>query len=58
MMVARDMVGEPARRGVVLAGLGLAGSIPFLAVSLGRVRVIERHLNDMISCIEATAAGP
>jgi hypothetical protein len=30
MTVARDMVGEPARRGGLLTGLGLAGSLPFL----------------------------
>lgn len=50
MTVARDMVGEPARRGDVLTGLGLAGSLPFLTVSLGRGRVSKRHLIGVISC--------
>ena len=30
MTVACEMVGVPARRGGVLTGLGLAGSLPFL----------------------------
>jgi len=32
----------------VLAGLGLAGSLPFSPVSLGRNRVKERQSNEMI----------
>jgi hypothetical protein len=48
MMVTRGMLGEPARRGGALAGLGLAGSLPCLPVSLGRDRVKERHADEMI----------
>jgi hypothetical protein len=50
MTVARDMMGGPARRDGVSTDLGLAGSLPFSPVSLGRGRVIERHLIDMICC--------
>jgi hypothetical protein len=48
MMVTRGMLGEPARRGGTLAGLGLAGSLRCLPVSLGRDRVKERHPDEMI----------
>jgi len=48
MMVTRGMLGEPARRGGALAGLGLAASLPCLPVSLGRGRVKERHPDEMI----------
>ena len=47
MTVTRGMLDEPARRGV-LAGLGLAGSLPFSPVSLGRNRVKERQPDEMI----------
>ena len=47
-MVTRGMLGEPARGGDVLAGLGLAGSLPFSPVSLGRDRVKERQPDGMI----------
>jgi hypothetical protein len=46
-MVTRGMLGEPARGGVP-AGLGLAGSLRFSPVSLGRDRVSERHPDEMI----------
>jgi len=48
MMVTRGMLGEPARRGGALAGLGLAGSLPCLPISLGRDRVKERQPDEMI----------
>jgi len=47
-MVTPGMLGEPARRGGVLAGLGLAGSLLYLPVSLGRDRVKERHPDEVI----------
>jgi hypothetical protein len=47
-MVTCGMLDEPARRGGALAGLGLAGSLPCLPVSLGRDRVKERHADEMI----------
>ena len=47
-MVTRGMLGEPARRGGALAGLGLAGSLRWLPVSLGRNRVNERQPDGMI----------
>ena len=47
-MVTRGMLDEPARGGGVLAGLGLAGSLPFSPVSLGRDRVKERQPDEMI----------
>jgi hypothetical protein len=47
-MVTRGMLGEPARRGGALAGLGLAGSLPCSPVSLGHDRVKERHPDEMI----------
>jgi hypothetical protein len=50
MMVTRGMLDEPARRGGVLAGLGLAGSLRFSPVSLGRDRVKERQPDGMIRC--------
>jgi len=48
MTVTRGMLGEPAGAGDVLAGLGLTGSLPSLSVSLGRIRVTERHPDEMI----------
>jgi hypothetical protein len=48
MTITRGMLGGPARRGGVLAGLGLAGSLPFSPVSLGRDRVNERPPDGMI----------
>jgi len=48
MTVTRGMLGEPARRGGALAGLGLAGSLPCSPVSLGRGWVKERHADAMI----------
>jgi len=48
MTVTRGMLDEPARGGGVLAGLGLAGSLPFSPVSLGRNRVKERQPDGMI----------
>ena len=47
-MVTRGMLGESARRGGALAGLGLAGSLLCLPASLGRDRVKERHPDEMI----------
>ena len=48
MTVTPGMLDEPARRGGALAGLGLAGSLPCLPVSLGRNRVKERQPDEMI----------
>jgi len=48
MTVTPGMLGEPARRGGALAGLGLAGSLRCLPVSLGRDWVKERHPDEMI----------
>jgi len=48
MTVTRGMLDEPAPGGGVLAGLGLAGSLPFSPVSLGRNRVKERQPDEMI----------
>src|SRR2546430_16782685 len=48
MTVTPGMLGEPARRGGALAGLGLAGSPRGLPVRLGRDWGKERHPDDMI----------
>ena len=48
MTVTPGMLGEPARRGGALAGLGQAGSLPSSPVSLGRNRVKERQPDGMI----------
>jgi hypothetical protein len=58
MMVTRGMLGEPARRGGALAGLGLAGSLPCLPVSLGRDRVKARHPDEMIRRRRFGLTGP
>jgi len=46
MTVTRGMLGEPALRGGVLAGLGRLASV--FAFSLGRNRVKKRHPDELI----------
>src|SRR5579859_5100200 len=58
MMVTRGMLGEPARRGGALAGLGLAGSLSFSPVRLGRDRMKERHADEMIRRRRLGLAAP
>jgi hypothetical protein len=57
-MLTRGMLGEPARRGGALAGLGLAGSLRCSPVSLGRDRVTERHPDEVIRRGRFGLTGP